>query len=187
MAIPEDAMFNAPIPGQMMTAELGARPFQRPPQYSTVDEAMDFYAARIMSPKLRDGILDIMEMGVPLTSLANTLQAGGVMQGKHTIDVGVLIMPVLIEMLAYVGDEEGIEYDLGMDDPEEDPDKFRDVHIYKAMQKVKEKMEKSGEEPIEEPVPSEEPTVEEPMEEKPAGLMSRPSPEPMKPPMEEGV
>lgn len=184
MAIPKDAMFNAPVAGQMMTAELGARPFQRPPQYNTVDEAMDFYAKRIMSPKLRDGILDVMEMGVPLTSLANSLQAGGVMQGKHTIDVGVLIMPVLIEMLAYVGDEEGIEYDMGMDDPEEDPDKIRDVHIYKAMQKVKDKMEKSGEQPVEEPpVPSEEPTMEEPMEEKPAGLMARPSAAPM----EEGM
>ena len=180
MAIPEDAMFNAPIPGQMMTAELGARPFQRPPQYSTVDEAMDFYAKRIMSPKLRDGILDVMEMGVPLTTLANSLQAGGVMQGKHTIDVGVLIMPVLIEMLAYVGDEEGIEYDMGMDDPEEDPDKFRDAHIYKAVQKVKEKMEKE-EVKTEEPVPSAEPVVEE--EEKPMGLMARPNAAPM----EEGM
>jgi len=179
MAIPKDAMFNAPIPGQMMTAELGARAFQRPPQYNTVDEAMDFYAKRIMSPKLRDGILDVMEMGVPLTSLANSLQAGGVMQGKHTIDVGVLIMPVLIEMLAYVGDEEGIEYDMGMDDPEEDPDKIRDVHIYKAMEKVKEKMEKE-EVKTEEPVPSAEPVEEE---EKPMGLMARPNAAPM----EEGM
>lgn len=180
MAIPEDAMFNAPIPGQMMTAELGARAFQRPPQYNTVDEAMDFYAKRIMNPKLRDGILDVMEMGVPLTSLANSLQAGGVMQGKHTIDVGVLIMPVLIEMLAYIGDEEGIEYDMGMDDPEEDPDKLRDANIYNAVQKVKEKMEKE-EVKTEEPVPSAEPVVEE--EEKPMGLMARPNAAPM----EEGM
>jgi hypothetical protein len=183
MAIPEDAMFNAPIPGQMMTAELGARAFQRPPQYATVDEAMDFYAKRIMSPKLRDGLLDVMEMGVPLTSLANSLQAGGVMQGKHTIDVGVLIMPVLIEMLAYVGDEEGIEYDMGMDDPEEDQDKFRDVHIYKAMEKVKEKMEKSGEEPVEEPMVEEQPPMAPAPEEQPKGLMARPSAAPM----EEGM
>lgn len=28
MAIPKDAMFNAPVAGQMMTAELGARPFK---------------------------------------------------------------------------------------------------------------------------------------------------------------
>ena len=28
--------FNAPIPGQSLTAELGARPWQHPPQYATV-------------------------------------------------------------------------------------------------------------------------------------------------------
>ena len=62
-----------------------------------------------------------------------------------------------------------------MDDPEEDPDKFRDAHIYKAIESVKSKMEKAGETAEEEPVPSEEPVVEE----KPAGLMARPSAAPM--------
>lgn len=183
MVTAKELMFNAAIPGQMLTAEVGARPFQKPPQYATVDEAMDFYAKRIMSPKLRDNMLDVMEMGVPLTSLANQLQGSGVMQGKHTLDVGILIMPVLVEMLAYIGDEEGIEYDMGMDDPEEDPDKFRDAHIYKAIESVKSKMEKAEETAEEEPVPSEEPAMEEPMQEKPSGLMARPSAAPM----EEGM
>jgi hypothetical protein len=178
MITAKELQFNAPIPGQMMSAELGSRPFQKPPQYATVDEAMDFYAKRIMSPKLRNNMLDVMEMDVPLTSLANQLQGSGVMMGKHTLDVGILIMPVLVEMLAYIGDEEGIEYDMGMDDPEEDPDKIRDSHIYKAMEKVKEKMEKSGEEPVEEPVVAEEPEMTE-TEEQPKGLMARPSAAPM--------
>ena len=179
MVTAKELMFNAPIPGQMLTAEVGARPFQKPPQYATVDEAMDFYAKRIMSPKLRDNMLDVMEMGVPLTSLANQLQGSGVMQGKHTLDVGILIMPVLVEMLAYIGDEEGIEYDMGMDDPEEDPDTIRDSHIYKAMEKVKEKMEKSGEEPVEEPMIEEQQPMAPAPEEQSKGLMARPSAAPM--------
>ena len=28
--------FNAPIPGEMLTAEMGARPWQRPPQFNTM-------------------------------------------------------------------------------------------------------------------------------------------------------
>jgi hypothetical protein len=175
MITAKELQFNAPIPGQMMSAELGSRPFQKPPQYATVDEVMDFYAKRIMSPKLRNNMLDVMEMGVPLTSLANQLQGSGVMMGKHTLDVGILIMPVLVEMLAYIGDEEGIEYDMGMDDPEEDPDKFRDADIYKAIQSVKGKMEKAEDAVEEEPVPSAEPVVEE----KSTGLMARPSAAPM--------
>ena len=165
--------FNAPIPGQSLTAELGARPWQHPPQYNTVEEAMDFYAPRILEPQFRDQIVDVMELGIPLTTIANSLQSGGVMQGKHSIDVGILIMPVLIEMLSYVGDEEKIEYVVGTEMEDEDKDKFRDSTIAKAMRSVKEKMEEAGKEPIEELPESgveEESMSEEPA---PAGLMAR--------------
>ena len=165
--------FNAPIPGQSLTAELGARPWQHPPQYGTVEEAMDFYAPRILETQFRDQIVDVMELGIPLTTIANSLQSGGVMQGKHSIDVGILIMPVLIEMLSYVGDEEKIEYVVGTEVEDEDKDKFRDSTIAKAMRSVKEKMKEAGKEPIEELPESgveEESMAEEPA---PAGLMAR--------------
>ena len=35
--------FDAPIPGMSLTAELGARPWQTPAQYPTVDEAIEYY------------------------------------------------------------------------------------------------------------------------------------------------
>lgn len=165
--------FNAPIPGQSLTAELGARPWQHPPQYTTVEEAMDFYAPRILEPQFRDNIVDVMELGIPLTTIANSLQSGGVMQGKHTIDVGILIMPVLIEMLSYVGDEEGVDYTIGTEMEEEDKDKFRDSTIAKAMRNAKKVMEEAGSKPLEE-LPEtgveEESMAEEPA---PAGLMAR--------------
>ena len=165
--------FNAPIPGQSLTAELGARPWQHPPQYTTVEEAMDFYAPRILEPQFRDNIVDVMELGIPLTTIANSLQSGGVMQGKHSIDVGILIMPVLIEMLSYVGDEEGVDYTVGTEMEEEDKDKFRDSTIAKAMRNAKKVMEEAGSKPVEElPETSveEERMAEEPA---PAGLMAR--------------
>ena len=164
---------NAPIPGQSLTAERGARPWQHPPQYNPVEEAMDFYAPRILEPQFRDQIVDVMELGIPLTTIANSLQSGGVMQGKHSIDVGILIMPVLIEMLSYVGDEEGIEYTIGTEMEDEDQDKFRDSTIAKAMRNVKQKMEQAGTEPVEE-LP-ETGVEEESMAEEPAsaGLMAR--------------
>ena len=163
---------NAPIPGQSLTAELGARPWQHPPQYTTVEEAMDFYAPRILEPQFRDNIVDVMEVGIPLTTIANSLQSGGVMQGKHTIDVGILIMPVLIEMLAYVGDEEGVDYVIGTEMEEPDKDKFRDSTIAKALRSVKSKMEQVEEEGPQEEVPMEEPMMET-EEPAPAGLMAR--------------
>ena len=46
-ALDVDFSFNKPIPGEGLTAELGARPWQNPPQFSTVEDALGFYIPRI--------------------------------------------------------------------------------------------------------------------------------------------
>ena len=158
--------FDRPIPGMSLTAELGNRPWQQPPQYSTVEEALQWYIPRLTNPELLDQLLDVMETGIPLTTIADAMQTGGVMEGKHSLDVGILIIPVLIETMAYLAEEAGIEYDEGSN-VETSPDIVSDSTMALVKQKVKAKMGKSKEE---KPV-MEEP---EPQEEKPSGgLMSR--------------
>jgi len=162
--------FDYPIPGEGMTAELGSRPWQNPPQYATVEQALEFYIPKLVSEELYDGVLDSMELGIPLTTMADSMQSAAVMQGLHTVDVGILAMPVLIEMLAYIGDEAGIEYNLGMDKPI-DEDKISSTKIALAMKKMREKLPEALEER------EEEPDMEEPMPEPaPTGLMARPAP-----------
>ena len=57
-------------------------------------------------------------MGVPVTTLANTIQLSNVMEGKHTVDVGMLITPLLMELIMMLAESAGIEYDSGLNDPE---------------------------------------------------------------------
>ena len=45
----EDA-FDRPISGMSLTHELGARPWQTPPEYATIEEALDFYIPRLTDP-----------------------------------------------------------------------------------------------------------------------------------------
>ena len=166
--------FNYPIPGQGMTAEVGGRPWQNPPKYATVDEALEHYLPRITSPEMTDELLDIMEMGVPITSLADTMQSGGLMQGLHTVDVGILILPVLMEMLAYIAEDADIEYELGMKE-RVDEDKIPESKIALSMRKMRKEMPEAmnGKQ---DNVVVEEPVEEAPEEEEvapPAGLMSR--------------
>ena len=169
----EEPNFNSHIPGQSLTREVGSYPWQRPPQYNTVDDAMEFYAKRIMNPMFRDQVAETMELGVPLTSIANALQGSGVMMGKHTIDIGVLILPVIMEMLAYIGDEEGVDYVMGTELEDPDEDKFRDSTIALAMKKVEAKMKDAGEEPVEETEPMIEEESAEASEPPATGLMAR--------------
>ena len=158
-------LFDRPIPGMSLTAELGNRPWQQPPQYTTVEEALQYYIPRLTNPELLDQLLDVMETGIPLTTIADAMQTGGVMEGKHSLDVGILILPVLIETMAYLAEEAGIEYDEGSN-VETDPDIVPDSTMALVKRKVKENMGK--------PVEKEEPVMEQQEETPPqGGLMSR--------------
>ena len=112
--------FNAPIPGEMLTAPLGERPWQKPPELTTVEEVMLFYSEILQKPKTANKAVDIIENGVTVTALSETLMVSSVMEGKHTVDTGVLVLPFIVEMLTYLCDEANIEYDVGLEPPEEE-------------------------------------------------------------------
>jgi hypothetical protein len=165
---------DAPIAGQSLTTELGNRPWENPTQYSTVEEALDFYIPRIMEPSLRNDMLNILEMGIPISTFANALQMSAVMQGKHTIDVGVLALPVLIEAIAFVADAEGIEYTTGTDMQPED-NTFSSSNIALAKKRIKERMaaEKDMPKPVMEPEEDMSMDMETQVEAPMGGLMAR--------------
>ena len=160
-----EPMIDAPIAGQSLTAELGNRPWQQPPQYSTVEDALQYYIPRLTNPEMLDDLLNVMETGIPLTTLANAIQSSGVMEGKHSLDVGILIMPVLMETMAYLAEESGIEYEVGTN-KKIGSDKPSQAAVARALTMVKKKKGKVSEEPEEEQVEME-------LEEPSGGLMSR--------------
>jgi len=159
--------FDRPTPGMSLTAELGNRPWQQPPQYSTVEEALQWYIPRLVNPELLNPLLDVIEGGLPLTAIANAMQTGGVMEGKHSLDVGILILPVLIETMAYLADEAGVKFVEGSN-IETNPDTPTESRVALALQMVR---EESGESEEEEPV-VEEPQPKEKIPPQ-GGLMSR--------------
>jgi hypothetical protein len=167
MAETPSPLLDAPIAGQSLTAELGNRPWQQPPQYTTVEEALEFYIPRLTDPDNLSDLLDVMENGIPLTTIANALQSSGVMEGKHSLDVGMLVMPVLIETMAYLADEAEIEYTVGSKETE-DTDKPSDSAIALSVSKAR---KERGETPEEELMPDETEQME--MEPPSGGLMSR--------------
>ncbi len=161
MAFRETSDFDMPIPGMALTHELGARPWQTPPEMSTFEEGLDFYVSRIVNPKMAARLLDIIETGVPLTAIAETLTLGGVMQGLHTIDVGVLVNPVLVELMEGLAKNAEVKYTVGDTDGEELPD---DALLAKAMSSLSE---------IDKEELKEEMDNTEVEAEKPKGLMAR--------------
>jgi len=167
MAVKQTPVFDAPIAGESLTFELGARPWQQPYQMTTVEEAIDFYVLRLADEDVIKQLMTVLKIGVPVTTVANTLQLGSVMEGKHSVDVGMLVLPVIMEMIMLVADSEGMKYNTGLEEGTE----LKSETIDAALVQLSEEMETREETPSEEPE-----EVEEPQEEKPTerqGLMGR--------------
>lgn len=159
----DQVSLSRPIPGQSLTHELRARPWQNPPQFTTVEESMDWYLERFDNPEIVQELLSIMESGIPISTIANSMQLGAVLQGVHSIDVGVLILPILIEIMKTLAEKTDTKYVMG-DEPEE-TDRASDAVLDSAVNKIKGMNL--------EDMPEEEAMEEEEPQEEPVGLMAR--------------
>ena len=106
-----------------------------------------------------DDMLDAIETSVPLAVIAQAIMLGGVSNGVHTLDAGILVMPVIIEMLESLAMSHDVEYVIYPDDY----DKQVSVSNRVAKLAVEKAMNKN-------PMMEDE---EEEMEVKPTGLGSR--------------
>jgi hypothetical protein len=158
----ETGSLDAPIPGMSLTHELGARPWQSPPQYVTLEEALDFYLPKLTDPALAARALEIVEKNIPLTAIAETLTVGGVMQGLHSVDVAVLLNPIIVELLEIMAKSAGVDYILGDAASDEAPDPEL---IRQAVASVRDIDKEELKEEIE--------TLDEQTEEPSKGLMAR--------------
>ena len=164
-----EPMFDGPIPGESLTAELGARPWQSPPQYANVDEVLDYYMSRMSQEDFMVQLIDVLEMGVPVSAIANSIQLSGVMQGLHTIDSGILAMPAIMEMIMMLGDAAGVKYESGLDNPNKGA--TRDTLLAKVASQYNKKLEEIDiKEAVEE---TDKETDEEPEAQYSSGLMAR--------------
>ena len=167
----DEESFDRPIPGMGMTAELGGRPWQTPPTYATIEETSDYYIERMANPAFKEQLLDVMEMGVPLSTLANTIQLTSVMQGLHTVDVGMLVIPILVEAMMLIGDAADVKYVTGMEDTKSERPGLNSRIITELKSKQGNAEDMPTEEVVEE-VEQEQDSEEMPMEQ-PKGLMAR--------------
>ena len=162
-----EVQVDAPIPGMSLTAPLGGRPWQQPPQMATVEEAIDYYLPKLMDREFLPELLTIIELGVPLTVLANTMQLASVMEGKHSIDVGMLVIPILVELMSNMAEANQVPFKSGM---EREDQGISPATIALARKKGRLKSMQQGDDT---PPPAQPEQTEQPTEQPPMGLMAR--------------
>lgn len=172
--------FTRPIPGQSLTAEPGNHPWERPPQYANPLDALEMYMERLADDEVLNDVIDLIDAGAPLYTIAGSMLGTGVMRGMHTVDVKVLLRPLLTAHIKSLADAIGMDdykitFDDYKDEQEEEAIKLKN-RIKAKLSKVKGPLDEGEQimEQVEESI-SEEGEVQEavPTEEEPKGLMAK--------------
>ena len=139
---------------------------ETPPEITTVEQATNYYVERMNTDQFKAQLVDVIEMGVPLATLANTIQLASVMEGVHSVDVGMLVIPIIVELLMTIAEAEGVQYQTGMEGMETERPTAVSRIINDKMNELRAPTEDIG---------IEEPQVELQQEEQPQpmGLMAR--------------
>ena len=88
--------FDHPIPGQSLTDEPGKWAFEKPPEFTDVDDAVDYVVEQISeNPEAIEKFEKLMITGMPIESIVNTISFSGFSEGRWTPDIAELIKPPL--------------------------------------------------------------------------------------------
>lgn len=168
-----EAALMAAVPGQSLTDYPKNYPWERPPEIVDPNDAIKYHIDRVSDESNIDNVLDVLEFGIPAKILSEAMMSGAVASGIHSIDVSLIIEPIVRDFIMKAADMAGIEYketfkpdemtmaeraSLFNDAVESTPESERD----KGFELVKEAAASMQQEP-----------EEEMMEEKPKGLMAR--------------
>ena len=91
--------FDMPVPGHSMTDEPKKWPWDKPPEFTDPDEAVEFIADKIQKPEVKENFLRLMVSGISIEQIVNTIALGGFSDGKWSPDIAEVIKPPISVIL----------------------------------------------------------------------------------------
>ena len=115
--------FNAPIPGESLTASPeNPKAWERPPEYTDEDEAMKaLYLLLTERTKLKS-LIDIINDGIPLDEIAQVILYKGYTEGKYNPDLMLLLIEPTLYLLIAIADYADIKDYVLYEGEDNDPD-----------------------------------------------------------------
>jgi hypothetical protein len=107
-------LFDRTPPGFSLTQEPKGAPFENPPEISDPEEATKFHLDRMNNADAFEDISYFLEAGVDIPTLVQGILRNAVFQGIHSIDVSLIVAPVLHEFIKDIGEATGVDYDEGI-------------------------------------------------------------------------
>lgn len=171
-------MFNAPIPGQSLTSEPKNYPWENPPEFPAPEDALMWHMDRLQEPKRVKALLGTLELGLDVVTLTEGILRLAVADGRHSIDVSLIIAPVIHEYIVGTAEAAGVEYKEGLEEDFNEEEMMYSVEkskVRKILGDVEDDKEVDLEPLMEEPEDMEqvEGQTEDMPKEEPVGLMAR--------------
>jgi len=110
---------SGPIPGQSLTGEPKGAAWERTPEVTDPESALKYHLDKLRTPEALEATLDILELDVDVVTLTNGLLRGAVAEGVHSIDVSLLIAPIIHESIRGVAEAAGVDYKEGLPEAED--------------------------------------------------------------------
>jgi hypothetical protein len=116
-----ESFLSAPIAGQSLTDTPKNYPWENPPQMADYEEVTKYYIGRLADQDVMDDLAVLFDGGMPITPLVESITTMGVMEGLHTVDVSLIVAPVLHAFIKASMLEYGIDAKDDTYNPERDP------------------------------------------------------------------
>ncbi len=109
MAVTAESFLDGPIPGQSLTDTPGNYAWEKPPQMHELEDVAKYYLGILSDPEVLDDLSVLFDNDVPLSPFVKTLMTAGFMNGRHTVDAGTLVGPVIHAFLKVAMTDYGID------------------------------------------------------------------------------
>ena len=119
MAVREQNPFDTPVPGQSLTDEPGNYPWEHAPQFATVEDASHAIWNGMHKEETMEKILVLLDAGLTVEEIVKVIVFAGFVEGKFNPDVGLLLVPIVSDMIVAMGKKAGIEK-IKLERPKED-------------------------------------------------------------------
>jgi len=105
-----DPRLVVPVPGMSLTTEPGSRPWEQPPKYVKLSDVVNHYSVKLSDGETMATIMDAVSKNIPIYEIVQGIIKIGVLKGLHTVDAGVLVAPVVVEMIKSVAEINDVGY-----------------------------------------------------------------------------
>tara|TARA_R100000234_G_C4989427_1_gene174805 strand:- start:617 stop:1123 length:507 start_codon:yes stop_codon:yes gene_type:complete len=101
--------FDAPVPGQSLTDTPQNYPWEHSPKHTNINEAAETIFRGLTTEDAAMNLLAMLKTGVPVEAITRTLIFTGFVEGKFNPDLGILLAPIVMNMIIAIAKRAGLK------------------------------------------------------------------------------